>query len=191
MGTSINAQQQSSEETKMDTDVAHDKEDPWESINDHSQPSEVAPIDMDTTANPWESAGAASSPTPASPFNAFEFPSGSPHTTASITVDSTISNNKESNATMTTNDSGWANFSAFDQDIEPAANPLLVSSQNPSNSIPKSSCSKFSSEPSGLANSDDSSEAAIALKDDIQNVKCSDTLESANLDTIAAKETQS
>lgn len=36
----------------------------WESINDHSQPSEVAPIDMDTTANPWESAGAASSPTP-------------------------------------------------------------------------------------------------------------------------------
>ena len=36
----------------------------WESINDHSQPSEVAPIDMDTTANPWESARAASSPTP-------------------------------------------------------------------------------------------------------------------------------
>ena len=90
---------------------------------------------------------------------------------------------------MATNDSGWANFSAFDQDIEPAANPLLVSSQNPSNSIPTSSCSKFSSEPPGLANSDDSSEAAIALKDDIQNVKCSDTLQSANLDTIAAKET--
>ena len=33
-------------------------------MNDHSQPSEVAPIDMDTTANPWESAAAASSPTP-------------------------------------------------------------------------------------------------------------------------------
>ena len=33
-------------------------------MNDNSQPSEVAPIDMDTTANPWESAAAASSPTP-------------------------------------------------------------------------------------------------------------------------------
>ena len=36
----------------------------WSSINDHTKPSEVAPIDMDTTANPWESAAAASSPTP-------------------------------------------------------------------------------------------------------------------------------
>ena len=91
--TSINAHQQASEDSKMDTDVVQDTDDrkflinlyfvlyvntsysnvipdstllilAWQSINDHSQPSEVAPIDMDTTANPWESAGAASSPTP-------------------------------------------------------------------------------------------------------------------------------
>ena len=46
----------------------------------------------------------------------------------------------ESECREDTNDVGWANFSAFDQNIQPAANPLLVSSSTPSN-IVADSCS--------------------------------------------------
>merc|ERR1719167_272428 len=192
--TSINAHQQASEDSKMDTDVVQDSDDPWESINDHSQPSEVAPIDMDTTANPWESAGAASSPTPASPFNAFEFPSGSPHSTSAISVNNAIPSDKEPHAGIATTDSGWANFSAFDQEIEPAANPLLVSSPNPSNTLLESgsTSSNFPSKTSGLENSDNisnhKSEAAIALKDDIQAVKNYEATASDKCNAAAEKE---
>ena len=55
---------QSSEDSHMDVDIAQHNDDPWSSLNEHSRPTEVAPIDMDTTANPWDSAAAASSPTP-------------------------------------------------------------------------------------------------------------------------------
>merc|ERR1719167_1054797 len=194
---SINAHQQASEDSKMDTDVVQDSDDPWESINDHTQPSEVAPIDMDTTANPWESAGAASSPTPASPFDAFEFPSGSPHSTSAISVNNAIPSDKEPHAGIATTDSGWANFSAFDQEIEPAANPLLVSSPNPSNTLLESgsTSSNFPSKTSGLENSDNisnhKSEAAIALKDDIQAVKNYEATASDKCNAAAGKEAPS
>ena len=94
-----------------------------------------------------------------------------------------------------TNESGWANFSAFDQQIEPAANPLLVSSQNPSNALPDSgSCtSKLQSEISGPEDSDNllnhKPEAAQALKDSIQAVKNSEIVGSDERDTAAVNET--
>ena len=44
----------------------------------------------------------------------------------------------ESTITTGSNNAGWANFSAFDQDIQPAANPLLVSSAPPSNKLEES-----------------------------------------------------
>ena len=44
------------------------------------------------------------------------------------------------NSSPGANDAGWANFSAFDQTIQPAANPLLVSSSTPSNML-ADSCS--------------------------------------------------
>ena len=100
----------------------------------------------------------------------------------------------EPHAGIATTDSGWANFSAFDQEIEPAANPLLVSSPNPSNTLLESgsTSSNFPSKTSGLENSDNisnhKSEAAIALKDDIQAVKNYEATASDKCNAAAEKE---
>ena len=70
----------------------------------------------------------------------------------------------------------------------------MVTSQNPSNILSENSSSstKFSSNATGVENSDDisnhKSEAAISLKDGTQNVKNSDIIESDKYDQIAETE---
>ena len=71
---------------------------------------------------------------------------------------------------------------------------MLVPSPNPSNTLPESgsSSSNFPSKVSGLEDSDNisnhKSEAAIALKDDIQAVKNSEATASDKCNAAAGKE---
>ena len=84
-----------------------------------------------------------------------------------------------------TNDAGWANFSAFDQTIQPAANPLLVSSSTPSNILAESCSDALVNKTNSteLEQNDDlnshKAKAARALVADNLSVENSDIMKNA------------